>query len=111
MPKLAVKRGDTVQVLAGKDRGRRGKVIDVLRKDGRVLVDGLNMVTKHARARGGRAAQQFQTGRIVQPAPMPIAKVLVVCPHCDKPTRIRRTIVEDRRLRACRRCNELIDPL
>ncbi len=111
MPLRLVKRGDIVVALAGKDRGRRGKVISILRRDGRVLVDGLNMVVKHARARGQRPTTQLQTGRITQPAPMPLAKVMVVCPHCDKPSRVRARIVENRRVRACRRCDEVVDAL
>jgi len=111
MPQTHVKRGDVVVALAGKDRGRRGKVISILRRDSRVLVDGLNMIVKHSRARGQRPTTQLQTGRITQPAPMPLAKVMVVCPHCDKPSRVRMQVVEGRRVRACRRCSEIVDAL
>lgn len=136
--KYSIKKGDTVYVLWGRDYvhrledmpeeqlqrmspeeirraaerhpGRRGRVISVLRDQGKVVVDGVNMVTKHARARGmrGRAAQ-MQTGRIQEPAPIPIAKVMLVCPRCDKPTKVTRRTVEGKTVRACRRCGEVVD--
>ncbi len=136
--KYSIKKGDTVYVLWGADHvdrledsseeqlarmtpaelkraaerfpGKRAKVISVLREKGKVVVDGVNMVTKHARAKGmpGRAAQ-MQTGRIQEPGAIPIAKVMLVCPRCDKPTKVTRRIVEGKRLRACRRCGEVVD--
>jgi large subunit ribosomal protein L24 len=135
---LDIKRGDTVYVLAGRDRerriaslppeeqarvtpqtarsaadrhpGRRGRVIGVSRDKGYVTVEGINVVTRHSRPRGvsSRVTQQ-QTGRFQQPAPMPVSKVMLVCPRCDRPTKVARREHEGRRLRFCRRCNEIID--
>jgi large subunit ribosomal protein L24 len=135
---LDIKRGDTVYVLAGRDHerriatlpseeqakatpqtakqiaerhpGKRGRVIGVDPEQRRVTVEGVNVVTRHSRPRGvsSRVTQQ-QTGRYQQPAPMPIAKVMLVCPRCDRPTRVARREHEGRRLRSCRRCGEFID--
>lgn len=108
---LKIKKGDQVVVLAGKDKGRQGKVIQTLPQENAVIVDGINMVTRHQRPRRtSRATPATQTGRIQKPAPLSIAKVMLVCPRCDKPTRVGRTVGgEGRRVRVCKRCGELID--
>jgi large subunit ribosomal protein L24 len=108
---LKIKKGDQVIVLAGKDKGRQGKVIQTLPKENKVIVDGINMVTKHQRPRRTtRATPATQTGRIQMPAPLSIAKVMLVCPRCGKPTRVGRVVGENnRRVRVCKRCGELID--
>jgi len=95
---------------ANKQTGKRGKVISVLPHQGKVLVDGVHMVTKHAKPRGrvGRAAS-LQTGRIQQPAAIAIANVMLVCPRCDHPTRVSRGVVEGKRVRLCKQCGENID--
>jgi len=97
---------------AERSAGKRGKVLAVMMDQGRVVVEGVNMQTKHARARGmpGRAAR-LQTGRIQQPAAIPIAKVMLVCPRCDRPTRVVPRAVEGKKRRACRRCGEVIDQI
>jgi large subunit ribosomal protein L24 len=97
---------------AEKSPGKRGKVLSVLREKGRVVVEGINMQTKHASARGmpGRAAR-LQTGRIQQPGAIPIGKVMLVCPRCDRPTKVVPREVEGKKRRACRRCGEVIDQL
>jgi large subunit ribosomal protein L24 len=109
---LRIKKGDQVVVLAGKDKGRSGKVIQTLPKENAVIVDGINIVTRHQRPRGtsNRATPSTQTGRIQKPAPLAAGKVMLVCPRCGKPSRIGRTTGEGGRLaRACKRCGELID--
>lgn len=133
-----IRRGDTVYILSGKNRqarlehlsppemerlspqevrreadrhpGRRGRVLAVRAAKRQVIVEGVNMATKHLKGRGlpGRAAQ-MQTGRIQQPAPLHISKVMLVCPRCDRPTKVTRREVEGKRTRACRRCGEVID--
>ena len=101
--RLKVKKGDTVQILAGKDRGKRGIVARVYPRAAKLVVDGLNLVKKHRRARGKAATG----GIITVPAPLPISRVMVVCPHCSKPTRIRiRTEADGTRSRACLKCQE-----
>lgn len=108
---LRIKKGDQVIVLAGKDKGRQGKVIQTLPKENAVIVDNINLVTRHQRPRRtSRATPTTQTGRIQKPAPLAAAKVMLVCPRCGKPTRIGHSIGDEgRRVRVCKRCNELID--
>ncbi|NIM06405.1 MAG: 50S ribosomal protein L24 [Armatimonadetes bacterium] len=94
---------------AERHAGRRGQVLRVIPASGKVVVEGVNMAVKHsARRRPGRVAQ-MQSGRTEQPAPMPVCKVMLVCPRCDRPTRSHRQMHEGKRVRVCRRCNEIID--
>ena len=84
MNKLHVKTGDTVVIISGNDKGERGKVLEVSPKEKKVIVEGLNIATKHVKPR-----QQGQQGGIVKcEAPMYASKVMIVCPKCGKPTRI-----------------------
>ena len=135
--KVHIKAGDEVFIRTGKDRqtkltpeeverftpeeqkreanrrqGRRGRVLRILPDHKRVVVEGINMATKHARPRG-RATKtaQLQTGRIQQPAPISIANVMLVCPNCDRPTRVRSGEIEEKSVRICRRCGESVDRL
>jgi len=108
--KMNIKRGDIVQVMWGSAlwRGKRGRVIKVLPKENRLIVEGINFVWKHQRPMG----RLMQGGRIQIPAPIHRSKVMLVCPHCDKPTRIKMQFLEDgRKVRACKRCGEIIDPV
>ena len=88
MAKMKIKKGDTVQVLTGKDKGSTGKVIAVYRETERVLVEGVNRVTRHTKA--GQTARGSQTGGlVVQEAPIHVSNVMIVDPETKKPTRIR----------------------
>lgn len=84
---MRIKEGDRVEVVAGNEKGRRGKVLRVLPQSNRIVVDGINMVKKHKRAQnvGGR---QVRGGVIEFEAPIHISNVMLVCPHTDQPTRI-----------------------
>src|SRR5258708_1097101 len=90
---LKVRKDDTVEVMKGKDRGKRGRVIETMPRAGRVLVENLNMIVKHQRPRPIQNANRMggQTiipgGRIEQSAPLPISNVMVVSPTCKRPTR------------------------
>ena len=101
-----VKKGDTVVVLSGKDKDHRGKVLRVLPREGKVTVEGANVIKRHTKPT--RTAPQ---GGIVQkPAPFPISKVMVVCPKCSKPSRIRRRVLADgSHVRVCGRCGQEVD--
>jgi large subunit ribosomal protein L24 len=101
-----VRRGDTVGVIAGSERGKRGKVLRVLPEKGRVLVEHVNMIKKHQ-----RPTQKLRQGGIIErEGPLALANVLVVCPRCDKPSRLGIKILADgRKARTCRRCGESID--
>lgn len=101
-----MKKGDKVKILAGKDRGKEGKVLAVLPEKGRLTVEGLNLVVKHMRPRrGGEKGQRIQF-----PASMNASNVLVVCPKCSKPARIGYKILENKKkVRLCKQCKEVID--
>ena len=105
MNKVHVKTGDTVVILSGKDKGKQGKVLQVSPKEGKVIVEGLNIATKHVKPR-----RQGEQGGIVEAeAAMYACKVQLVCPKCGKATRIAHKILEDgSKVRVCKSCNEEI---
>jgi large subunit ribosomal protein L24 len=77
-----------------------------------VVVEGVNMVTKHSRPRGRASrAQQLQSGRTQQPGSIAIANIMLVCPRCDRPTKVRAGEVEGKPVRICRRCSEPVDAI
>ena len=104
MAGLFVRKGDTVQVISGKDRGLKGKVILAYPDTQRVLVEGANRIKKHTKV--ATTQRGAQTGGIVtQEAPVHVSNVQVVCPSCGKPSRIgHRKDDEGRSVRTCRRC-------
>ena len=110
MAGLFVKKGDTVQVIAGKDKGLKGKVISADPESSRILVEGANRIKKHTRiTQSARGSQQG--GIVTQEAPVHVSNVQVVCPSCGKPSRIghRRSDADDNgkthSVRICKRCN------
>lgn len=105
MSALKVKTGDTVLIHVGKDRGKTGKVLRVFPKEGRLLVEGRNIVKKHVRPR--RAGEKGQ--RVEVPSPMPVARVMLICSQCQKATRvaIRRT-PDGKRERQCKKCQAIL---
>jgi large subunit ribosomal protein L24 len=98
-----VKRNDTVRVVAGKDRGKEGRVVRVYPDTGKIMVEGINVMTRHTRVRmtrrGGREGGIEHTE-----APFDASNVMPVCPHCDAPTRVGTKRVEGERVRYCRKC-------
>ena len=103
---MKIKKNDTVLVITGKDRGKKGKVRRALPKDDRVVVEGLNMIKRHSRAR--RAARQ--AGIVELEAPMHVSNVMLVCDKCKKPAKVGFKSLEDgRKVRVCRVCDEPID--
>jgi large subunit ribosomal protein L24 len=103
---MRIKKGDTVVITAGKDRGKRGKVRRALPSEDRVIVEGLNMIKRHSRAR--RAARQ--AGIIELEAAVHVSKVMLVCDKCGKPTRIGFRFLDDgKKVRICNSCQEVID--
>ena len=101
-----IRRNDTVQVMAGKDRGRRGDVRQVLPKDGRAIVTGVNMIKKHRRARSAQEAG----GIIEMEAAIRLDNLAVVCTACGQAARVGFKSLEDgRKVRFCKRCDETID--
>ena len=101
-----IRRDDNVLVIAGKDRGKTGKVNRVIREKDRVVVAGVNIATKHVKNRPGIR----QAGIIHVEAPLHISNVMLVCPNCGKPTRVAHSFLQDgTKVRSCKKCNEVID--
>ncbi len=103
---IAIKKNDTVKVLSGKDRGKTGRVIMVLPKKDRVLVEGVNYVKKHA-----RQTRQDQKGGIMQKEmPIHISNLMLMCKNCNKPARVEIKITdgESTKTRICKKCKEII---
>jgi large subunit ribosomal protein L24 len=121
MQTMRVRKGDLVHVLSGKDRGKQGRVIDARPKEGQVIVENINIVKKHTKPRPIRdssrmgAAGMTPGGVIDKPAPLPISNVMVVCPVCNRPTRVgvheRESHGETVKVRVCKRadCGQEID--
>ncbi len=92
--KLKVKKGDTVEIISGKDKGKRGKVLQAMPKDNKVLVEDANKIIRHTKDRPNRnpgaspADNVIKGGRIEKESPLFVAKVMVVCPSCNRPTRV-----------------------
>ncbi|NLE95377.1 MAG: 50S ribosomal protein L24 [Dehalococcoidia bacterium] len=103
---MKIKKNDTVLITTGKDRGKKGKVRRALPKDERVVVEGLNMIKRHSRAR--RAARQ--AGIVELEAPIHVSNVMLVCEKCKKPAKVGYKTLEDgRKVRICKSCDEPID--
>ncbi len=103
---MKIRKDDNVLVIAGKDRGKKGKVRFVYHKRGRVLVEGINLVKRHLRASG----QVRQAGIIEREAPLPVSNVMLLCNKCNHPARIGyRFLGEGKKVRFCHSCGEVID--
>ena len=118
---MKIRKGDVVHMLAGKDRGKEGRVIDAMPRERKVLVENLNQVKRHTRPRplkdsSRMGGPQIEPGGIIEkPAPVPVSRVMLVCPTCSRPTRvgveIREVRGEKRKVRVCKRadCGQDID--
>lgn len=102
--KFKIKKNDTVQVLTGKDKGKRGEIIRVIPKKDRVIVSGVNIVKKAVRPR----SNQDQGGIIEVEAPVHISNVGLVCKKCGRPVKIGYKIDGDKKVRVCRKCGETL---
>ena len=103
---MKIRKDDTVLILAGKDKGKKGKVRFAYPKEQRLIVEGINIIKKHSQAR--RAARQ--AGIIELEAPVHVADVMLLCNKCNNPTRVGSRFLEDgRKVRVCRSCHEIID--
>ena len=106
MLKVKIKKGDTVYVAAGRNRGKTGKVLKVVPEKGHVLVERLNMMKRHRKPRGAQAPG----GIVEREAPIDLSNVRLLCDKCNRPTRVGRKLLEDgRSVRFCRKCDEQID--
>ncbi|MFA5069911.1 MAG: 50S ribosomal protein L24 [Patescibacteria group bacterium] len=101
---MKLKKGDQVKIIHGKDRDKKGKLIQVLVREEKVIVESLNLRTKNVRAkRSGEKGQRVQYA-----APMDASNVMLVCPKCSKPTRIKTKIFNKNKIRICQKCQQEI---
>ncbi|MGQ9484742.1 MAG: 50S ribosomal protein L24 [Desulfosoma sp.] len=104
--KYHIKKNDTVMVIAGKEKGKSGKVLRILTKKDRAVVEKLNMVKRHMRP----GAHSRQGGIVEKEAPIHISNLMVICSKCTDPTRVGYKILDDgRKARFCKKCGEIID--
>jgi large subunit ribosomal protein L24 len=102
---MSIKVGDNVQIIAGKDKGKKGKVIRVLRKQDRVVVDGANIMKKHIKKTQERAGERIETE-----APLHVSNVQIICPSCKKLTRVGiQESKNGKRMRVCKKCSESLE--
>ncbi len=111
IPKVKIKAGDKVKVIAGKDKGKKGKVLQIFPLKSKASVEGINLAIKHMRPK-----KQGEKGQKIEfPAPLAVSNLLLICPKCNRPTRIKYKFLEksenikNKKLRMCSKCKELID--
>ncbi|MES0278194.1 MAG: 50S ribosomal protein L24 [Dehalococcoidales bacterium] len=103
---MKIRKNDTVLVVAGRDKGKKGKVRVAIPKKERLLIDGINMIKKHARPTG----QARQAGIIEREAPIHVSSVMLLCEKCGKPARVgRRLLADGKKVRFCKACGEVVD--
>jgi len=101
---MKIRKNDTVLVIAGKDRGKKGKVLTVFPKNARILVEGVNLRKKHQKPK-----KQGEKGQIVSmPGPISVSNVKILCSKCGKPARIGYKLSEKNKVRICKKCNQEI---
>lgn len=106
-PRLHVRKGDMVEVLGGKSRGKRGKVLRIFRERARAIVEGVNMVKRHTKA---NPAKNQPGGIVEKPASLPVARLMIVCARCGEAARVGRRFLDDgTKVRYCKHCNEQLD--
>lgn len=108
---VKIRKGDTVEVISGRleDKGKRGQVINVLLDERRVVVQGVNVRTKHQKQVQTAAGRNMNPGRIQFEGSIDISNIMLVCPKCKQPTRISVQRVEDGVHRVCKQCQALVD--
>jgi len=107
MPRSHVRKNDTVMLIAGPDKGKTGRVLGVLKEEGRALVEGIRMVKRHVRA---NARLNVKGGIVQKEGPVSVSNLMVVCPECSRATRIGVRAIEDgRRVRFCKKCKGQVE--
>jgi large subunit ribosomal protein L24 len=105
-PKAKIRKGDTVAVISGKEKGKKGKVLLVSHAKGKAIVEALNMMTRHERP----SQRNPQGGMVEKEAPIHLSNLMLVCTKCGKPTRVgRRILGNGEKVRVCKKCSEIID--
>ena len=101
-----IKKNDTVLVVTGREKGKRGRVLSIYPSNNRILIERINMIKKHMKP----SKQYTQGGIIEKESPLHISNVMLICPKCNKPTKISSTFLQDgRKVRACKKCSEVMD--
>lgn len=101
---MKIKKGDNVLIIAGKDKGKTGKVFKSMPKDEKVLIEGVNIVTKSVRAK-----KQGEKGQFVKiPLPIDVSNVKFICPKCGKATRVGYKVENDNKSRICKKCSQQV---
>jgi len=101
---MKIKKGDTVLVISGKNKGKKGKILRAFPKEKKILIDGINLMKKHQKPK-----KTGEKGQIIQkPAPIDVSNVKMICPKCNKAVRLGYKIVDDKKYRICKKCNKQI---
>ncbi len=103
--KFHIKKNDLVEINTGEEKGRRGRILEVIPEKQQAIVEGINLVKKHQRAR----SQTKPSGIVTVPAPIHIANLVLICSKCGKKTSVRKEKIEDRKVRICKKCGEIIE--
>ena len=99
---MKIRKGDTVLIISGKDRGKTGKVLKALPKERRLLIEGVNLRKKHIRPK-----KEGEKGQIIRmPSPIDVSNVKIICSKCGKPTRVGYRIEDDKKYRICKKCGK-----
>jgi large subunit ribosomal protein L24 len=104
--KLNLKKGDEIKVMAGKDKGKTGKILEVDPKSGRIVAEGVNIHTRFARPTSTSRRQSNKGQRLEVAAPLNISKVMLICPNCGKTTRVGREVTDSGTNRKCKKCGK-----
>lgn len=101
---MKIRKGDKVKIIAGKDKNRQGKVEKVYRKQNKVLILGINIYKKHI-----KKSEKFPQGGVVEiPRPIDVSRVMLICSHCDKTTRVEFVVEKNKKKRRCKKCQSII---
>jgi len=104
-PKFHIKKDDLVEVISGEEKGRRGRVLEIIPGKQQAIVEGINLVKKHQRAR----SQTKPSGIVSVPGPLHISNLVLICSKCGKKTKIKKDKIENKRVRLCKKCGEIIE--
>lgn len=98
---MKIKKGDTVKIISGKNRGKTGKITHVFPKENKIVVEGVNIRKRHARPK-----KQGQKGQIIQRSmPIDVSNAVLICSRCSKPTRVGSRVVAAKKIRICKKCS------
>jgi large subunit ribosomal protein L24 len=100
-----IRKNDLVEVITGEENERRGRVLEVIPESAMAIVEGINLVKKHQRAR----SQTKPSGIVTVPAPVHVSNLVLICPKCGKKARVRMEKIENKRVRICRKCGESLE--